>query len=234
AGLRPGGAGRGTRSAAHAQRRLAPALACACRVPRRSPAGRCQPRHAGGHRPGRAPVASPARPGWRAAGGRIGARAGRAARARLPRPDRPRASAPPAALSAQPRPPGAAAPRPPPAAPRPAAGHDRIGRAPPRDRLRYPLSNGRMARLADDSSLCGEAWLVASELRLEARDSLVLRGAPVDEAALRSAFGERFVERDEVRWDAGRRALVAERVRRFDGIVLDARPAGRVDPAQAA
>ena len=111
---------------------------------------------------------------------------------------------------------------------------DRIGRAHPRDRLRYPLSNGRMARLADDSSLCGEAWLVASELRLEARDSLVLRGAPVDEAALRSAFGERFVERDEVRWDAGRRALVAERVRRFDGIVLDALPAGRVDPAQAA
>jgi ATP-dependent helicase HrpB len=37
-----------------------------------------------------------------------------------------------------------------------------------------------------------------------------------------------------VRWDAERRALVAERVRRFDGIVLDARPAGRVDPAHAA
>jgi len=37
-----------------------------------------------------------------------------------------------------------------------------------------------------------------------------------------------------VRWDEARRALVAERVRRFDGIVLDARPAGSVDPALAA
>ncbi|MGJ4731056.1 ATP-dependent helicase C-terminal domain-containing protein, partial [Luteimonas sp. SDU101] len=111
---------------------------------------------------------------------------------------------------------------------------DRIGRAHPRDRLRYPLSNGRMARLADDSSLCGEPWLVATELRFEHRDSLLLRGAPVDEAALRTAFPERFVERDEVRWDATRRALAAERVRRFDGIVLDVRPAGRVDPVQAA
>jgi len=37
-----------------------------------------------------------------------------------------------------------------------------------------------------------------------------------------------------VRWDAGRQALVAQRERRFDGIVLDSRPAGRVDPALAA
>lgn len=111
---------------------------------------------------------------------------------------------------------------------------DRIGRRHGRDLLRCQLANGRMARLAEDSSLRGEAWLVASELRFEHRDSLVLRGAPVDEAQLRADFGERFVERDEVRWDAARRALVAERVRRFDGIVLDVRPAGRVDPAQAA
>jgi len=111
---------------------------------------------------------------------------------------------------------------------------DRIGRAHPRDPQRYLLANGRMARLADDSTLRGEPWLVAGELRFEARDSLVLRAAPLDEARLRADFPAHFVERDEVRWDASRRALVAERVRRFDGIVLDARPAGRVDPALAA
>ena len=111
---------------------------------------------------------------------------------------------------------------------------DRIGRAHPRDPQRYLLANGRMARLADDSALRGEPWIVAGELRLETRDSLVLRAAPLDEARLRADFPAHFLERDEVRWDAPRRALVAERVRRFDGIVLDARPAGRVDPALAA
>ncbi|MCW5579755.1 MAG: ATP-dependent helicase HrpB, partial [Luteimonas sp.] len=111
---------------------------------------------------------------------------------------------------------------------------DRIGRAHARDPQRYLLANGRMARLADDSALRGEPWIVASELRLEAKDSLVLRAAPLDEARLRAGFPAHFVERDEVRWDVAKRALVAERVRRFDGIVLDARPAGRVDPALAA
>ena len=111
---------------------------------------------------------------------------------------------------------------------------DRIGRRHGRDLLRCQLANGRMARLDEDSSLRGETWLVASELRFEHRDSLVLRGAPLDEAQLRAEFGARFLERDEVRWDAARRALVAERVQRFDGIVIDARPGGRVDPALAA
>ena len=112
---------------------------------------------------------------------------------------------------------------------------DRIAARHPVDALRYALANGRMARLADDSALVGEPWLVATELRFEARgDARVLRAAPVDEAVLRRDFGARFQERDETRWDPARRALVAERVRRFAGIVLDSRPAGRPDPAAAA
>jgi ATP-dependent helicase HrpB len=111
---------------------------------------------------------------------------------------------------------------------------DRIARRHAGDLRRYQLANGRMAKLFDDSTLVGEPWLVASELRFDARDALLLRAAPVDERFLRSAFAERFSDRDETRWDVERRALVAERVRRFDGIVLDARPAGRADPAQAA
>ena len=111
---------------------------------------------------------------------------------------------------------------------------DRIAHRRADDPRRYQLGNGRMARLFDDSALVGEPWLVASELRYEARDALLLRAAPVDERFLRTAFAAHFSERDETRWDAGRRALVAERVQRFDGIVLDARAAGRADPAQAA
>jgi ATP-dependent helicase HrpB len=111
---------------------------------------------------------------------------------------------------------------------------DRIGRQHPQDPRRYLLANGRMARLFDESALYGEPWLVASELRFEAKDALLLRGAPVDEAVLRAEFAAHFSDADEVRWDAERRALVSERVARFDGIVLAAKPAGRVDPALAA
>ncbi len=111
---------------------------------------------------------------------------------------------------------------------------DRIGYRHGNDLRRYPLANGRMAQLFDDSAMIGEPWIVACDLRFEAKDAKVLRAAPVDETRLRRDFAARFSDRDEVRWDDARRALVAERVQRFDGIVLDARPAGRVDPAQAA
>ncbi|WP_233198796.1 MULTISPECIES: ATP-dependent helicase HrpB [Luteimonas] len=111
---------------------------------------------------------------------------------------------------------------------------DRIGHRHARETYRYPLSNGRMAKLFDDSTLVGEPWIVASELRFDAKDALLLRGAPVDEAHLRATWPERFSDADETRWDAQKRALVGERVRRFDGIVLDAVASGRVDPAQAA
>jgi ATP-dependent helicase HrpB len=111
---------------------------------------------------------------------------------------------------------------------------DRIGHRHGNDPRRYPLANGRMAQLFDDSALIGEPWIVACDLRFEAKDAKVLRGAPVDELRLHRDFPSRFSDRDEVRWDEAKRALVAERVQRFDGIVLDARPTGKVDPAQAA
>lgn len=111
---------------------------------------------------------------------------------------------------------------------------DRIGYQHPQDPRRYALANGRMARLFDDSALFGEPWIVANELRYEAKDALIQRGAPVDESFLRAEFPDRFVTGDAVRWDAGRRALSAQRETRFDRIVLEARSAGSVDPALAA
>lgn len=111
---------------------------------------------------------------------------------------------------------------------------DRIGFQHPQDARRYLLANGRSARLFDDSALVGEPWIVVSELRHEARDALVQRAAPLDERRLRRDFADRFVTEDTVRWDASRRALSAQRESRFDQIVFDARPAGRVDPVLAA
>ena len=110
---------------------------------------------------------------------------------------------------------------------------DRIAFQHPNDPLRYLLANGRSARLHELSDLRGEPWLVASELRFEARDALLLRAAPVDESYLRRCWPDRFVTEDAVRWDDTRHALVALRETRFDRIVMDSRSAGRVDPQQA-
>ncbi|REM04864.1 ATP-dependent RNA helicase, partial [Mycobacterium tuberculosis] len=76
---------------------------------------------------------------------------------------------------------------------------DRIAARHPTDPLRYLLANGRSARLFDPSDLRGEPWLVAVELRYEARDALLLRAAPVDENRLRRDFPERFTQEDVVR-----------------------------------
>ena len=111
---------------------------------------------------------------------------------------------------------------------------DRIAVQHPNDPLRYQLANGRSARQFDHSDLRGEPWLVISELRHDPRDALILRAAPVDEARLRADFPERFRQQDVVRWNAAKRALEARRESSFERIVLDSRPAGRVDPAHAA
>ncbi len=111
---------------------------------------------------------------------------------------------------------------------------DRIAHQHASDRHRYQLSNGRMAKLADDSAHIGEPWLIVSELRFDNKDSLILRATPVDEARLREDFPQRFVESDVVRWDDSSRSLIARREVRFDQIVLSSKPAGRPDPAQAA
>jgi ATP-dependent helicase HrpB len=54
------------------------------------------------------------------------------------------------------------------------------------------------------------------------------------EAALARDFPHRFTSAEAVRWDAQKRALVSQRERRFDAILLDAKPGGRIDPAHAA
>jgi ATP-dependent helicase HrpB len=111
---------------------------------------------------------------------------------------------------------------------------DRIAYQHKNDARRYQLSNGRMAKLFDDSAVYGEPWLVASELRFEAKDALILRAAPLDETALRHDFPQRFITEDTVRWDAEHRALSAQRETRFDNIILESKPAGKVDAALAA
>jgi ATP-dependent helicase HrpB len=110
---------------------------------------------------------------------------------------------------------------------------DRIARQLPATPRRYQLANGRGARLFDDSVLYGEPWIVITELRLDDGDSLIQRGAPVDAARLEREFPDRFVEEDTVRWDAETRGVTAQRVRRFDRLLLESRPIGKPDAAKA-
>jgi len=111
---------------------------------------------------------------------------------------------------------------------------DRIARQHRDDPRRYQLANGRMARLLGTSALYGERWLVISELKFDQRDSLILRGAPVDEARLQHDFPQRFVSEDRVRWDNDKRAIVAQREHRFDDIVLEIKPLAHPDPSRYA
>jgi len=89
--------------------------------------------------------------------------------------------------------------------------------------LRYTLANGRGARLHEDTALHGEPWLVALDLRHEARDSLILAAAPLDVAVLERDGAARFTRQRTQRWNAQRGAVEAFEERRFGAIVLERR-----------
>ncbi len=106
---------------------------------------------------------------------------------------------------------------------------DRIARQDASNPRRYTLANGRGARLADDSALYGEPWLVLVDLRSEDRDSLVFAAAPFDPDLLERDFAQRLSLARVVRWNRDTRAVEVSEERRFDSIVLWRRSA----PARA-
>ncbi len=100
---------------------------------------------------------------------------------------------------------------------------DRIAKQDAANPRRYTLANGRGVRLADDSALFGEPWLVVVDLRQEQRDSLVFAAAPFDPDRLQRDFPQRFADARVVRWNRDTRAVEVFEERRFDAIVLDRR-----------
>jgi ATP-dependent helicase HrpB len=100
---------------------------------------------------------------------------------------------------------------------------DRIARQDANNPRRYTLANGRGARLADDSALYGEPWLVVVDLRSEDRDSLVFAAAPFDPDLLERDFAQRLSLTRVVRWNRDARAVEVSEERRFDAIVLERR-----------
>ena len=98
--------------------------------------------------------------------------------------------------------------------------------------LRYTLANGRGARLHEQTALLGERWLVALDLRHEARDSLILAAAPLDPRQLERDFPASFVRERVLRWNEARGAVEAFEEQRFGAIVLERRSVP-VQPADA-
>ncbi|TAM63554.1 MAG: ATP-dependent helicase HrpB [Rhodanobacter sp.] len=100
---------------------------------------------------------------------------------------------------------------------------DRVARRDDANPLRYTLSNGRGARLHENTALHGEPWLVVLDLRHEARDSLILAAAPFDPQLLERDFPAQFTRERTLRWNAGRAAVEAFEEQRFGAIVLERR-----------
>lgn len=113
-----------------------------------------------------------------------------------------------------------------------AAFPERIARQHPHDASRYSLSNGRGARLHENSGLRGEPWLVVAELRHEARDSLILKAAPFDPDCLQTLFPQRFHSVEQGRFDVATQSVAVFRERRFMDLVLERERIAVSDPAQ--
>ncbi len=100
---------------------------------------------------------------------------------------------------------------------------DRVARRDEHNGLRYTLANGRGARLHEASALLGEPWLLALELRLEARDSLIVGATPLDPQVLQRDCGARFAKVRTLSWNPQRGAVEAFEEQRFASITLERR-----------
>jgi ATP-dependent helicase HrpB len=100
---------------------------------------------------------------------------------------------------------------------------DRVARRDDNNPMRYTLANGRGARLHDNTALHGEPWLVALDLRFEARDSLILAAAPIDQRVLERDYPAQFRRERVLRWNDERNAVEAFEEQRYAAIVLDRR-----------
>ena len=100
---------------------------------------------------------------------------------------------------------------------------DRVARRDDSNPLRYTLANGRGARLHENTALLGEPWLVALDLRYEARDSLILAAAPFDPRVLERDYPGQFRRERALRWNDERNAVEAFEEQRYAAIVLSRR-----------
>jgi ATP-dependent helicase HrpB len=98
---------------------------------------------------------------------------------------------------------------------------DRIGQRREGVQGRYLLSNGRGAAFAHANSLARAAFIVAAALDDRDREARIDLAAPLSLEALERVFADRIVTRESCGWDARAGAVLWQRERRLEALVLE-------------
>ncbi|HEX8757231.1 MAG TPA: ATP-dependent helicase HrpB [Steroidobacteraceae bacterium] len=110
---------------------------------------------------------------------------------------------------------------------------DRIGRQRAGAQGRFTLTNGRGAHFAEPQSLARQELIVAVDLDDRERDARIRLAAPLDRGDLEELMASRLERADSVEWNAREEAVLARRVLRLDGLVLEESALPEVPRAQA-
>jgi ATP-dependent helicase HrpB len=98
---------------------------------------------------------------------------------------------------------------------------DRIGRRRAGGEGRFTLTNGRGAHFAEPQALSRQDLIVAVDLDDRERDARIRLAAPVSREDIDEHMASRLVRSDSVEWNAREEAVLARRVLRLDGLVLE-------------
>jgi ATP-dependent helicase HrpB len=98
---------------------------------------------------------------------------------------------------------------------------DRVGRQRGGGDGRFALANGRGAHFAEPQSLARQELIVAVDLDDRERDARIRLAAPLSRADIDGYMAERLERCDSVAWSAREQAVIARRVLRLDGLVLE-------------
>jgi ATP-dependent helicase HrpB len=98
---------------------------------------------------------------------------------------------------------------------------DRIGRQRSGGEGRYTLTNGRGAHFAEPQSLSRQELIVAVDLDDRDRDARIRLAAPLSRRDIHELMAARLELASSVEWSAREEAVLARRVLRLDGLVLE-------------
>jgi ATP-dependent helicase HrpB len=113
---------------------------------------------------------------------------------------------------------------------------DRIGRQRSVGEGRFTLTNGRGAYFPEAQTLSRQELIVAVDLDDRERDARIRLAAPVSREEIEDLMAARLERSDSVQWSAREQAVLARRILRLDGLVLQesALPQVPPEPARAA
>ncbi|MFZ0498726.1 MAG: ATP-dependent helicase HrpB [Steroidobacteraceae bacterium] len=98
---------------------------------------------------------------------------------------------------------------------------DRIGRRRAGGEGRFTLTNGRGAHFSEPQALARHELIVAVDLDDRERDARIRLAAPLSREDIDAHLASRLVRSDSVEWNAREQAVLARRVLRLDGLVLE-------------